>query len=99
MYTLDLEGYLIVGKAKQRYGKLTGKFVTKSPALASNEIAIKVKVSLPEELFTRPQLKFNINIPEEAVPQKEIDAEVIGNIKELVEVGLGMEIHLISNTN
>lgn len=92
-----LSGYLVVAKGKQ-YWKVSGRFVTKAPALASNEIAIKIECNLPDELFTRPQLKFKIDVPKEAVPQKEISADVSGNIKDLIQQNLGIDITLIAKS-
>lgn len=95
---MKLSGYLVVKKAKG-HREPTARFVKTAPGLDYNEISIKVECNLPDELFTRPQLKFKIDIPQESIPQKEITAEVIGNVQELIQSNLGIEIKLISETN
>jgi len=55
-----------------------------------------VEVSLPDELFSRPQLKFKIDIPKEAVPQKEINAEVAGNIQQLIKDNMGIQLTIVA---
>lgn len=92
---MKLSGYLVVRQPKG-WRTPTAKFVVKKPAIDSNEIAIKIECNIPDELFTRPQLKFIIDIPKEAVHQKEISAEVVGNIKELIQQNTGLEIKLIT---
>jgi len=91
---MNLSGYLVVKKL-QRW-KANARFVQKAPALDSNEIAIKVEVNLPDELFSRPQLKFKIDIPKEAVPQKEINAEVAGNIQQLIKDNMGIQLTIVA---
>lgn len=93
---MKLSGYLVVKKARKHYGEPTARFVKTAPSLDVNEISVKVECNLPDELFTRPQLKFKIDIPKESVPQKEITAEVIGNVQELIQSNLGIEIKLIA---
>jgi|GEM_PF-2465383 len=91
-----LQGYLVVKKKLQPYGKLSARFVHKAPALAKDEISIKIECNIPNELFSRPQLKFNLNIPKEAIPQKEINAEVVGNIQDLIQKNMGIEVTLVA---
>ncbi|MBS1776010.1 MAG: hypothetical protein JSS64_06990 [Bacteroidetes bacterium] len=93
-----LDGYLIVTKHTHKYG-LAGKFTKNKPPLRSNEIAIRVECELPIELFSRPTLKFNITIPKEAVPQREISAEVVGNIQQLIQQNTGFDVKLIAEND
>jgi hypothetical protein len=92
---MHLSGYLVIRQSKG-FRAPNAKFVVKKPAIESNEIAIKIECTIPDELFTRPQLKFKIDIPKEAVPQKEISAEVVGNIQELIQQNTGIDIKLIT---
>lgn len=92
---MNLEGYLVVTKHVNKYG-LAGRFTKNKPALAANEIAIRVSCDIPLALFSRPALKFNISIPKEAVPQREITAEVVGNIQELIQQNTGFDVKLIT---
>lgn len=94
----ELDGYLILTINRQRHGQLSARFVSKSPALDRSEIAVKIKVDIPKEFFERPQLQFNISVPDEAVPKQEITAEVVGNIQNLIQQNLGIDVKLISET-
>lgn len=91
---MQLSGYLVI--QKQRFGKTNARFVKTSPGLRSNEISVKLECEIPDALFTVPQLKFNITVPKEAVPKKEINAEVIGNIQQLIQQSTGFEVKLIA---
>ena len=93
---MKLSGYLVVKKPNKSWGNPIARFVKKAPALDPKEISIKVECNIPDELFTRPQLKFKIDIPKESIPQKEITADVIGNIQELIQSNLGIGIKLIA---
>jgi len=94
---MTLNGYLIVKRGSTNW-KSSARFVKSAPGLTANEIAIRVECNLPDELFTRPQLKFKIDVPKEAIPQKEITAEVIGNVQDLIQSNLGIEVKLICET-
>lgn len=94
---MDLSGYLVVKKG-ERWNSNNARFVKKKPALSSREIAIKIECEIPDALFYQPQLKFKISVPKEAVPQKEISAEVVGNIQELIQQNTGFEVKLITET-
>lgn len=93
---MTLSGYLVVRKPANSYKSPPARFVVSKPSTDFNEIAIKIECTLPDELFTRPQLKFAINVPKEAVPQQEITSEVIGNIKDIIQQNTGLEIKLIA---
>lgn len=72
----------------------TTKTTKSKPALDWNEIAIHVKLDLPDSLFRKPQLNATISVPESAVEPREITAEMQDNIKDAIEVSTGMEIRL-----
>lgn len=60
--------YLIVGASKRKYSTRylhVGKIEVRKrkPVLRPNEIAIRIELSLPEALFTRPTLELNIAMP------------------------------------
>lgn len=95
---MKLSGYLVVKKSNKHWGEPIARFVKNSPPLDPKEISIKIECNIPDELFTRPQLKFKIDIPQNAVPQKEITAEVIGNVQELIQSNLGIDIKLIAES-
>lgn len=93
---MTLEGYLVIKKANRGWNNLTARFSKTNPSLDSGEISVKIECELPNELFERPQLKFKIDIPKGAVPQKEITADVRGNIQELIQQNLGITVTLVS---
>jgi hypothetical protein len=93
---MQLSGYLVITKGKG--WKNSAKFVKTAPSLRSNEISVKLECEIPDALFTVPQLKFNIKVPKEAVPQKEISADVVGNIQQLIQQSTGFEVKLIAET-
>ena len=79
---MKINRYLIVGK--RRNSKPTARLTVTTPALESHEIAVKISLDIPEELFTKPQLEATIKVPEDSVNSPVIEAEVIDNIKEIV---------------
>lgn len=60
--------YLIVAGRKSKYasyvsvGKIEAR--KRKPALRADEVAIRVELSLPDALFTRPALELNVTLPE-----------------------------------
>lgn len=71
-----------------------------SPALDSNEIAVKVTLDIPDAIFDKPALEAKITIPEEAVSKPVISAEVIDNVQEIIKQNTGFEVKLeIVNAN
>lgn len=65
-----------------------------SPALASNEVAIKVVLTLPDAIFDKPTFEAKIEVPNEAVSQPVITAEVIDNVQEIIKQNTGFEVKL-----
>jgi len=90
-YNLEGEFYLIV-KRSRTWNQLAARLTGKSPSLEVGEVAIKLKVSVPETLFTKPQLKATVIIPESAVSAPVIDATVIDNVQEILSQQTGMQV-------
>lgn len=68
------------------------------PTLAWDEIAIYVTMDIPVELFNRPTLSAEINIPDDKVPATHIDAETVNNLKEILKAeGFLLKIHIQSD--
>ncbi len=93
-----LQRYLVVGKERNR--KATARISIKQPALASCEIAIKLELNIPDELFTKPQLRAAINIPTGSVSAPMIEADVVDNITEIIskQLGVDLDISVINNS-
>lgn len=92
---MELSGYLVIKKG-ERWKSTNARFCKTKPSLSPNEIAVKIECEIPDQLFTRPELKFKIKVPKEAVPQREISAEVIGNVEDLIKQNMGFDVRLIS---
>jgi len=89
-------GYLIVKYTPCGNGLLGVKpsvRVAKNvPRLDANEIALKLRLDLPDELFKRPQLEASITVPRNAVTTAVVSAEVGDNIREVVRQQLGIDL-------
>ena len=67
------------------------KTVRKSkPDLEYNEIAIKINLEIPKELFERPLIEATLKI--EDVPNNAYNPDIILNTKELIEQQTGAKI-------
>lgn len=72
----------------------TTKTTKNRPGLNWNEIAIKVKLEIPDMLFQKPQLHASIVVPESAASPKEVDVDVQDNIKNAIEAATGLEVRI-----
>jgi hypothetical protein len=99
MQTVTGEFYLAVKKNRHTWKGLSARLTNKAPALDSGEVAIRVTVTVPDALFTRPILQASINVPEVAVSKPVIDATVLDNIKESLtqQFGLDVRVALVEN--
>ena len=78
------------------YFKPTDLRVSKNkPDIGSDEVAVKLNISIPNSLFLKPSLEFNISIPEDAAILPPIDSEVTDNLAEILTGQLGQKVHLI----
>jgi len=89
---MNMTRYLIVGYKK--WGKGNAKLSAKSPSLKAHEIAIKLNLDIPDDLFLKPALEADIIIPKESVVAGKIDTEIIDDIKKTVEDSLGIQMHV-----
>lgn len=88
-------GYLCIKKTGSTYNPKALLRVTKtSPALDFNEIAVKLDLELPDELFAKPRLEAKIAVPKEAVSAPVISAEVIDNVQDIIKQSTGFEVRL-----
>lgn len=88
-----LEGYIVV-KPKGVFYDLAARYASRTPALSKDEIAIKLNISVPDALFTRPQLQASVVIPEDAVTKPVLDAQVLDNVREVIEQQTGMDVRV-----
>lgn len=90
--TRELTAYLVVKPDKRYSASLKARLTTRTPALATDEVAIRLSVSVPDMLFRRPQLQATVTIPQNAVACSEIDATVLDNVREILSQQTGMDI-------
>ena len=64
------------------------------PDTASNEIAVKLDLDIPNSLFMKPSLNFKMSIPESAASFPVLEAAVQDNLAELLANELGQKVHL-----
>ena len=60
------------------------------PDLAYNEIAVKINLDIPKELFERPLIEATLKI--DNVPNCAYEPEIIINTKELIEQQTGAKV-------
>ena len=89
---MQIKRYLIIGK--KRNSKPSARLTVTPPALESHEVAVKLSLDVPEELFTKPQLEATIRVPADSVNSPVIEAEVIDNIQEIVSKQLGVDLSI-----
>lgn len=96
-----IDKYLVIEGKKSRYS-YNGftphvRLVEREPTLSGNEIAIRIKVEIPDALFKRPTLVAEMRIPNEAVPQTTITPDVTTNIESIIKerTGLDMAIYVV----
>lgn len=94
----ELDAYLIV--KPKGWSNLSARLASRVPALASDEIAVKLSVKVPDALFKRPQLQASILIPESAVTAPVVTATVLDNVREILrqQTGLDVTIQLVEGT-
>jgi hypothetical protein len=89
---MKVQAYLCVKKTSQWRSTLR---VTKSnPSLDYNEVALRLNLELPDELFTKPRLEATIAIPKDAVSAPVIEAEVVDNVEQIIKQQTGFEVRL-----
>ena len=69
----------------------TAKISVNRPYMNVDEIAILLNLEVPDVLFTKPKLIAEIKVPEKAVNQEQIAAEVTDNIEEAIKNVTGLE--------
>ena len=77
--SFTISGYMKIEGRKSYYGSYTGSVVsfTKSkPALSSNQIAVAVNVNVPVAFFERLTPVIDIQLPEEAVVNPNVESVI-----------------------
>jgi hypothetical protein len=77
------------------YRKLSSRMTKGNPnTLDFDEIAVKVAIEIPDQLFERPDFQAQITVPKEAVNQPIINTAVIENIQNIIQQNIGIEVRL-----
>lgn len=85
---MKISGYLVVTSNG------SAKFVKKYPDLNFNEVAVGVKLELPDRLFERPVLNATITVPDNAVLPYQLPVEVRDEIEAALASVEGAEVKL-----
>ena len=80
----------VKGYGGWRRGSITSSIA--KPSTKANEVAIKITLAIPDALFEKPQLTARIEIPNDAVTQPELCADVQDNIAEVLSEQLGINV-------
>lgn len=92
---MKISSYLCIKKIGSKYSPRAALRVVKtSPALEFNEIAMKLDIEIPDEIFDKPQLQASIKVPKEAVSQPVIDSEIIDNVEQIIKTQTGFSVKL-----
>jgi hypothetical protein len=86
---MEFSGYLCLRKSGW---KLSGRLSVKRPSLASGEVPLKISVQVPDALFVTPQLRATITIPDSAVTPPTLNAQVLDNVREVLQQQTGMSV-------
>jgi len=78
------KAYLIIGKRGIRGVRKT------KPSLEWDEIACKIDLNIPDEIFRRPHIEATLNVVD--VPNNVYEPEIVLNTKELIEQQTGAKI-------
>lgn len=97
---LDTSFYLVLNGAKERnysWRKLRAvRIVQKTnslPRLNKDEIAVRVKVEVPQALFETPELTVTIAVAGD-VPRADVSAETMDNLAERVRDVIGVPVRV-----
>lgn len=98
--TLETSFYIVLSGRKARgyqWRELKAQRLIKStnhlPTTHTDEIAIRVNVSVPEALFERPELTVSITVDGD-LPRATIDAETMDNLNDRLQEMLGTPVRV-----
>lgn len=71
----------------------------REPRLAGDEIALRLKLWVPNEMFKRPILLAEMSIPNEAIPKGTVTPEIATNVEKLIKeaTGLTMNVSIVEH--
>ena len=97
---MKISQYIIIKKNERwsRQGYFNSRLTQKKPALAANEVAVRVELDLPDAVFSKPAFEATIKVPESAVSKPVINAEVIDNVENIIQQTTGFTVKLVAVT-
>ncbi len=71
----------------------------REPRLGGNEIALRLRLEIPNALFERPRLVAEMKVPATAVPKSSITVDVTDNIEKIIKdaTGLTMNVSVVEH--
>ena len=82
---MELEGYLNIKPNG------SARFTRKKVSLDWNEIAIEIRMNIPDKFFERPIISANIMVDDSLLPKQQ-PVDVILNTKEMIEESTGVKV-------
>lgn len=91
---MQISQYIIVKKTGNWRKMYTSRMSIETPTLKPDEVAVKVTLSLPDVVFTKPALEAKVTVPESAVSQPIINKETIDNVEQIIKQQTGFSVKL-----
>jgi hypothetical protein len=88
---MKIQPYLVIRDGSR---SVSYRVTKEYPNLDMDEIAIRLNLDIPNQIFKKPLLTANITVPIEAVTAPVIESETITNVEEMIKQGLGFEVKL-----
>lgn len=95
-----LDKYIIITKMGRDYSPTyKAEMKERLPSLGGNQIAMKLKIEIPSDMFERPLLEAVMKVPEEAIPKVTITTDVTTNIERIIkeQLGLNMKVGIVEH--
>jgi len=91
--------YLVIRRGRY-WSELKARITTSEPKLDADERVLKLNVCVPRAIFNTPTLQATVTVPEEVISQPVITAQVLDNVKEIIEqqTGLSVQVSVIEPT-
>lgn len=97
------EGYLLISVSGIKSNPdspnkwaTSAKAVKNKPGTGPDEVAVKVRVELPVELFVRPQLEARISVSADAVSPQVVTVDIAKEIEKAVLQGTGFDLKILN---
>lgn len=91
---MNISQYIVVKKGGGYYQRYTSRLTKGNPTLKKDEVAVRINLELPDALWNKPSLQANIVVPEEAVSNPIITADVIDNVENIIKENTGFTVSL-----